>query len=56
VIRELGDVVEESCHHIVFDAKLRHLVVGVFPASVCDNFLQYISYGLLLLVVVDRFR
>ena len=53
MIGKLSDIIEEGSDHIVFDAQIRHFVVGVLPTLIRDHLLQDISDSFLLLLVTN---
>lgn len=53
VVRQFGDVVEERRDHVVLNAQLRQLVVGVLRALARNDLLQDVSDRLLVLLVVQ---
>ena len=52
MIRELSYVIEEGCHHIILDSKLRHLVICVLCALISNHVLKNVGDSLLLLLIV----
>ena len=52
MIGKFGNVIKKGSDNIVFNAKLGHLIVSVFPTSIRDNVLKYISYCFSLMLIV----
>ena len=52
MIGKFSNVIKKGSDHIVFNAKLGHLIVSVFPTSIRDNILKYISNSLSLMLIV----
>jgi hypothetical protein len=56
VVTQLSDIVKEGSNHVILKSHLRQLIVGVLGTLSCDDLLQQVSYGFLLMSLVDSLR
>ena len=56
MVTQLSDIVKEGSNHIILKPHLRQLIVCVLGTLSCDDLLQQVSYGFLLVSLVDSLR
>ena len=56
MVTQLSDIVKEGSNHIILKPHLRQLIVRVLGTLSRDDLLQQVSYGFLLVSLVDSLR
>ena len=56
MVTQLSDIVKEGSNHVILKAHLRQLIVRVLGTLSRDDLLQQVSYGFLLVSLVDSLR
>ena len=56
MVTELSNIVKEGSNHVILKPHLRQLIVRVLGTLSCDDLLQQVSYGFLLVSLVDSLR
>ena len=56
MVTQLSNIVKEGSNHVILKPHLRQLIVCVLGTLSCDDLLQQVSYGFLLVSLVDSLR